>query len=344
MTINYLTEIDIDFEEDLSILNTEYLKMTITESCFALPIVELKLNFLDSDRLDSFNKSTYFDVTIWYKENSIGLVSKNTKPIKFRCLIIGKKSPSIAQIKTYTVKGMFFIKEFNQDRITESYLNSSPNDILSKIDPKLLDVRADIFSKTDTYYQFNTNYWDFIQNYMMPFVQTDSSGIPLMGVSLKEGVNQLRVIDTSKKAEPDYKIAPKGGDGVYEYELFSMDTMFDEQNFIMNRMHSLVKSSYNKDEYLPFLSPYNQIVDMPIMFDNGNCAENHTVKPIEHTSRFITTPTYKLTFAHSLNPVRLMDSIDVETSEDSLSGVYFVTKVVTSIDTKVERTFFMKGF
>ena len=342
MIIDFLTELDLDFEDDLRILNTEFVQMRIIESCYALPIVELKLNFLDPDRYDRFSKSTYFDVTLTYKEKKG--IQVNTEPIIFRCNVIGVKSPSISQIRTVVVKGLFFDKEFNQDRVTDTYTDMTLNEILAGVKAKSLVVSADLFSKKDTFYHFNTNWWDFTLNYLMPFIQADGSGVPLMGVTLKETKNLLRVVDTTKSAEPDYKVAPKGGQNIYEYELLTMDTMFDEQTFMMGRMHSLVKSSYNKDETLPFLSPYNQIVDMPIMFDNGNCAENHTIKPIEHTSRYLTTPTYKLSFGHSLSPIRLLDSVEVDTSEYSLSRVYYVTKVVTSITTKVERTFFMKGF
>jgi hypothetical protein len=338
MTIDFLTELDIDFEEELQIVATEFVSLDIVESCFALPIMELKVNFIDPDRYEKFEKSKYFDVTLTFKE-----VGNTSDPIKFRALILGKVSPSITQHKNYSVRAMFFLKEFNQDRVTETYLNKSPNEILSIV-PKDIKVVADTFSKTDTFYQFNTNHWDFILNYLMPFVQTDSSGFPLMGLALKPKNNELILTDTANNSVPKYRVSSHGGSGIYEYEDLSMDTVFNEQSFRFGRMHSLVKSSYTEAEIIPFLSPYVQITDMPLMFDNGNCAENHTVKPIEHTSLFVTTPTYKLHFGNSLNPIRLLDRIDVTTSEDMLSGVYFITKVVTKLSTKVNRTFFMKGF
>lgn len=339
MTIDYLTDLDITFEEGLTLLNTEFTSFEMMESCFALPVFELKINVFESSRFELLEKSKYFDVVLTFKE-SLTVV---TKPIKFRAMILGKMSPSITQNKNYNIRAMFYQEDFNQTRTTETYQDKTPNEVLSIV-PSTIKVVADSFSKTDTFYQFNTNHWDFILNYLMPFVQTDSSGFPLMGFALKPEYNELILTDTSNNNTPKYTVSPKGAAGIYAYEDLSMDTVFNEQSFRFGRMNSLILSSHEEAKIVPFLSPYLQITDMPIMFDNGNCAENHTVKPIEHTALFVNATTYKIYFSNPVNPIRLLDRIKVLSSEDMLSGVYFITKVITKISTKVERTFFMKGF
>lgn len=338
MTIDYLTELDITFENGLKLFNTEFSELEIIESCFALPIVTLKMNLIDSKRFGQFYDSTYFDIELTLKENK----NDKGKAIKFRALLLGQRSPQIAQNKTYVVRGMFFLEEFTQKRFTEVYTGISITEILQKI-PTSIKLVADSFDNTDTFYHFNTNWWDFLLNYFMPYLKTNSSGIPLMGLILRPEINEIKIIDTAMNREPDFKVSVKGSNGVYEYESLSMDTEFDDASFRLGRMHSLVMSSYTKSEYISYLSPFNQIMDMPLMFDNGNCTENHTVKPIENTATFVNTPTYKISFAHSLNPIRLLDRVDVTTSEEKVSGRYYITKVITKVSTKVERTFSMKG-
>jgi hypothetical protein len=322
-------EIKLDSGEELA--NTEFKELNITEAVYSLPVITLTLVFMGKARFAALKDTKKLNITITY--------GTSVPPKVFVVDVLSVKSPMVGITKVVMLKGILFIPEFCQDRQKRSFLNKTPTEVVKSLTSIKVDKVGD-FSIPDSFFQLNTNDWDFISNHVLPYAQSDKGGYPLYGVTI---LPELRVYDSKDEKAYDYRISPNGVGGTYEYSELLTDTEFDEDYFMNKRQHSILLCNYKEAKYLP-LSEDEPIIDFQPVLDNGNGDENRAITPYKNERAYLMVDNVKVGFKNNtFTPFELLDRIDLLTSENEIEGQYWVSKVLTVISTGVNRTIHLKG-